>query len=139
MNSIIVFESGGRIIRHGIYCEQADPSKGEMQIDGSAINISDQYVDEVGRCVVDMPLRPSMAHDFDYATKQWVRNVDEAWRLVRQRRDNLLSACDWTQLPDVPTATQELWRTYRQELRDITQQSDPFAIVWPAQKALLKT
>lgn len=41
-----------------------------------------------------------------------------------------LAACDWTQLPDAPIDRQ-VWADYRQALRDITLQTDPFAIVWP--------
>ena len=53
------------------------------------------------------------------------------WATVRKNRNNLLVDTDWTQLPDVPLATKEAWATYRQALRDITDQPDPFNIVWP--------
>lgn len=56
----------------------------------------------------------------------------EAWAAIRARRDALLLQTDWTQLPDVPAATRALWVSYRQSLRDITEQPDPFNIVWPA-------
>jgi hypothetical protein len=50
---------------------------------------------------------------------------------VRQQRNELLSACDWTQLPDSP-ADHEAWATYRQELRDVTAQAGfPWEVVWP--------
>lgn len=41
------------------------------------------------------------------------------WWLERMRnfRNQLLAACDWTQLPDAPVDQQE-WATYRQTLRD---------------------
>jgi hypothetical protein len=51
--------------------------------------------------------------------------------VVRAQRNARLSASDWTQLPDVPLATKEAWAAYRQALRDVTLQSDPFAIDWP--------
>ena len=51
--------------------------------------------------------------------------------LIRVERDKRLSSSDWTQLPDVPLQTKELWAIYRQALRDITQQPDPFNITWP--------
>jgi hypothetical protein len=52
---------------------------------------------------------------------------------VRQQRNDLLSACDWTQLPDSP-ADHEAWATYRQELRDVTAQAGfPWDVVWPEQ------
>ena len=50
---------------------------------------------------------------------------------VREKRNALLSASDWTQLPDVPLATKQAWADYRQALRDITLQPDPFSIIWP--------
>ena len=56
-----------------------------------------------------------------------------AWRVAREQRNKRLSDCDWTQLPDAPLSNIETqdWATYRQALRDITEQSDPFNITWP--------
>lgn len=76
---------------------------------------------------------PGPWHEFDFVTKRWVdsRTVDEAWSTVRFERARRLLASDWTQLPDVPLSTKEVWAAYRQALRDITEQLDPFNIVWP--------
>jgi hypothetical protein len=50
---------------------------------------------------------------------------------VRQQRNQLLSACDWTQLPDAPVPAAP-WAAYRQELRDVTAQAGfPWDVVWP--------
>ena len=50
---------------------------------------------------------------------------------VRAQRDQLLLACDWTQLSDSPVDPLP-WRTYRQELRDVPQQAGfPWTVVWP--------
>lgn len=50
---------------------------------------------------------------------------------VREERNQKLSDCDWTQLTDSPVDKQ-VWENYRQELRDITQQSGfPWEVVWP--------
>lgn len=57
--------------------------------------------------------------------------IEDKWEAVRLMRNELLLECDWTQLADIPTGTRELWQTYRQGLRDITSQSNPFSIVWP--------
>jgi hypothetical protein len=57
--------------------------------------------------------------------------IENAWNSVRSERNRLLQNSDWTQLPDVPLTTKELWAAYRQSLRDITNQSDPFNIAWP--------
>lgn len=53
-------------------------------------------------------------------------------RGVRTHRNSLLTSSDWTQLADVPLTEEEraLWRTYRQELRDMSvYAADDF--VWP--------
>ena len=39
-------------------------------------------------------------------------------KVIRQQRDVLLQASDWTQMPDVTISTKAEWATYRQELRD---------------------
>lgn len=87
----------------------------------------------VGNKLVDKPPQPSLHHTFDYTTKQWIdpRTPETEWPLVRAKRDRLIAATDWTQLPDVPLATKEMWANYRQALRDVTLQPDPFNIVWP--------
>ena len=52
--------------------------------------------------------------------------------MIRAERNNRLASTDWTQLPDVPQSTKNVWSAYRQELRDITLQSDfPQNVVWP--------
>lgn len=86
---------------------------------------------------VAMPSKPSQHHVFDYTTKQWIdpRTPETEWPLVRAERDRRLLASDWTQLPDVPLTTKEAWAAYRQALRDITLQPDPFNIVWPVAPA----
>jgi hypothetical protein len=56
--------------------------------------------------------------------------VGAQWAVVRAERNKLLAACDWTQLPDA-SADAAAWATYRQALRDITSQANPFNIIWP--------
>ena len=60
-------------------------------------------------------------------------NTQSQWSKVRAQRDALLQACDWTQLPDVPLDTEQkqAWVAYRQALRDVTSQADPYNIEWP--------
>lgn len=53
---------------------------------------------------------------------------------VRTERNTRLTACDWTQLPDVTLATKSDWATYRQALRDITAQPGfPINVTWPTE------
>lgn len=53
----------------------------------------------------------------------------------RKLRNDLLSSCDWTQLPDLPSgrlANAATWATYRQALRNVPQQPGfPNTINWP--------
>ena len=60
-------------------------------------------------------------------------NTESQWSKIRSQRDTLLAACDWTQLPDVPLDTEQKqdWVVYRQALRDVTSQADPYNIEWP--------
>jgi hypothetical protein len=52
---------------------------------------------------------------------------------VREKRNKLLSASDWTQVADAPV-DKAAWATYRQALRDIPQQEGfPATVVWPTQ------
>lgn len=61
-------------------------------------------------------------------------SLEETAALVRYQRDQMLAATDWTQMPDIPQATKDLWQPYRQALRDIPQQAEfPYNIVWPTQ------
>jgi hypothetical protein len=59
--------------------------------------------------------------------------TEAQWSVVRAERNKLISNTDWTQLPDAPLTNLETadWGSYRQALRDITTQSDPFNINWP--------
>ena len=55
----------------------------------------------------------------------------DMWGEIREKRDDLLLETDWTQNPDVPDATKAKWQSYRQALRDVPSQSDPYNITWP--------
>lgn len=67
-------------------------------------------------------------------TPQEIENeINGQWTFIRYQRNELLTQYDWTQLQDSPLSEQKQgeWQTYRQSLRDITLQSDPFNIIWP--------
>ena len=66
---------------------------------------------------------------------EWLLDV-LAGNEVRHQRDALLFAYDWTQMPDVTldAEARAAWATYRQALRDLTEQPGfPHAVEWPAQ------
>ena len=53
------------------------------------------------------------------------------WQNIRDERDTLLAASDWTQVVDAPVDSAE-WAVYRQMLRDIPQTyANPDEVVWP--------
>lgn len=57
--------------------------------------------------------------------------TDSQAAMVRKQRDDLLAACDWTQLSDAPV-DKEAWATYRQALRDISNQAGfPWEVEFP--------
>jgi hypothetical protein len=59
--------------------------------------------------------------------------INDKWISVRMQRDEMLAKTDYTQVADAPGA-EELkvkWAEYRQALRNITLQADPFNLVWP--------
>ena len=50
---------------------------------------------------------------------------------ARTKRNKLLQDCDWTQVADAPV-DKIAWQSYRQALRDITEQAGfPLEIEWP--------
>jgi hypothetical protein len=68
------------------------------------------------------------------SAEEIAERIASQWQTVRSLRGFKLSKTDWTQLPDAP-ADAAAWTTYRQALRDITNQADPFNITWPNEPA----
>jgi hypothetical protein len=70
----------------------------------------------------------------DKWVREWVvepKPVDVAARNIREKRNDLLSASDWTQLSDA-SVDKTSWAQYRQALRDLPGQSGfPYLINWP--------
>lgn len=84
--------------------------------------------------MVDGVATPFSAEDIaQYEADQAAAPAAE-WARVRAARNAKLAACDWTQLPDAPVDS-AAWATYRQALRDVTAQTDPFNITWPTPPA----
>jgi len=71
----------------------------------------------------------------DLSADESAAKVGAQWNVIRAERNKLLVESDWTQLPDAPVDA-AAWATYRQSLRDVTTQADPFAIVWPESPTL---
>lgn len=73
----------------------------------------------------------------EIAEIQAIKQESKANR-IRNTRNRLLAASDWTQLAD-SSANKESWATYRQALRDITLQSTfPDSVTWPTHEGALQ-
>lgn len=77
------------------------------------------------------------AQVFDLAACCWVMPAGAQWESVRRERDRLMNATDWrvTRAIELGQVLAPEWVAYRQALRDVTKQPDPFAITWPAAPA----
>ena len=53
------------------------------------------------------------------------------WALIRSERNRKLTETDWRATSDLTLSDD--WKTYRQALRDVPTQSDPFNISWPTE------
>jgi len=60
-------------------------------------------------------------------------DISTQWYMIRVQRDYRLSLSDWIGLSDCQLNADKKneWIIYRQALRDITSQEDPFNIIWP--------
>jgi hypothetical protein len=65
--------------------------------------------------------------------KELAHAIKGQWAEVRRLRTEKLFNSDYTQMADTPVSEskKEQWKVYRQALRDITTQPDPFNIVFP--------
>ena len=58
--------------------------------------------------------------------------VEQQWIAVKTRRNDLLKASDWVcSVMDYVAPNKDAWIVYRQALRDITKQPNPFRVMWP--------
>ncbi len=75
-----------------------------------------------------VPVSYLRSKGFDEALIEEAANATQ-WNVVRQKRTQLIAESDWMANSDVVMKPE--WATYRQALRDITLQEDPFNITWP--------
>ena len=100
------------------FIEATIPS--DYTIDGSYYEITD---DEVLEIQTTRPLTDEEQQTI----------IDSHWANIRSRRNIELNESDWTHISDSPLTVEkkEEWQIYRQSLRDITTQLNPFSIEWP--------
>jgi len=87
-------------------------------------------IERFGFTVTDFPNAPvpdKPTYDPDALALE--REAEE----IRTQRDALLKESDWAVLPDAPVGDAQVWRDYRQALRDVPQQVGfPQEVVWPS-------
>jgi hypothetical protein len=102
--------------------------------------IFDQYYINSSGEIVEISAQPSSEHTWSWTTKQWENLVTEEMRKAKAslqvlaERKQLLDSTDWRVIKAMDTGTPiaPAWQTYRQQLRDITQQTGyPFTVTWP--------
>ena len=62
-------------------------------------------------------------------TEEIAQLTSAKWSEVREDRNERLKETDWRALSDLTMS--DAWKNYRQSLRDITTQSNPYNITWP--------
>lgn len=81
---------------------------------------------------------PGKNYVFDPVADRWVQDVDAAWAEVKTTRSKLLSETDWmvVRAQENGAELSDEWKAYRQALRDITDQPNPFSITWPVKPSV---
>jgi hypothetical protein len=106
----------------GLYDFSNQPELGTFEKAVEVAPVKDEY----GRWLQAWAVEPMTEEEV-------AARIEQEWQNVRGQRNFRLVISDWTQLPDAPLTNIQTaaWATHRQALRDITDQADPFNILWP--------
>jgi len=148
INYIIYDIASGEIKRNGTSAD--DDTSYEMLVGNgqrSMIGVGDYFTDWVNNGTIQPYTEEQRARKsaqqpyyviwsnqiFDWVDTRSPAEIDQiAADSAKNIRNVLLLESDWTQLPDVTLANRAEWVTYRQALRDITDQPGfPNNIIWP--------
>lgn len=105
-------------------------------IPADAVEISQEYYESLLNGQSKGNLITSDKDGAPVLTSPQPPSTDQLATSARAQRDTLLTASDWTQLPDAQASLspekKAAWSAYRQALRDITDQATfPQEITWP--------
>ena len=64
-------------------------------------------------------------------TEERTALINSQWSNIREDRDEKLKETDWRASSDLTMS--DAWKNYRQALRDVPVQSDPYNITWPTE------
>lgn len=123
MNFTVYSKDTGQILRTGSCPDNQFDAQAQGNDIVEGIYPDDKYYWDNGFKAI--PQKPDGFYEFNYSTKTWVLNSAQIISNNRTKRNNLLLSSDWTQLPDVAltVAKKQEWATYRQALRDMTEQA----------------
>ena len=136
MNHYAIVDGTGRVVSRGatpapLHAVTAPPGGRVVALTAHVPTDTALYFD--GTTVRAAPPAPSLYHRLEPGSGTWRLDETAAWSAVRAKRDRLLTATDWrvvrAQESGAPVPLE--WQAYRQALRDITEQTDPFNINWP--------
>lgn len=117
-----------------VSCEENDlpayqlPGQASLAVD--SLPVSECYV-ENGTVILVEPYNPELTFCYKDKVVKDMRELGEAEEALRRKRNKLLAATDWTQLPDVPESVKLPAQEYRQALRDLPETADPYSTEWP--------
>lgn len=132
MRKFVICDSSGAVVREYTGQEPPDIEPDQTMHEVALVGVDSFSLYWAGGGFLPKPAKPEGFYTFDASVAQWVPDTAAAIESALDKRNGLLAASDWTQLPDVPLATKEAWATYRQALRDITDQPGyPLEVVWP--------
>lgn len=142
MKHYVVLDANNFVHQH--YVGPQSPGEGWVEFDGDASvamasmtrwQLLNGVLTDSGK--PKLPPAPHLRwNGQDWADPRPAEQVQaDAWAAVRTQRNRLLLESDWTDTFSAPARLGQTlyssWQTYRQALRDITQQPDPFNITWP--------
>ena len=116
LTETLINDMGGDVVFEG---PQAQPTRYQVGFADGVEQIEGKWYTKYS--VADMDQDAKTAKDTEQA------------KAIRSKRTEKLKDSDWTQVADAPV-DKAAWATYRQALRDVTQQSGfPWTIEWPTQ------
>jgi hypothetical protein len=105
--------------------------------------LDNKYVPFTTEQKISKENRPYYLSKWDNTSMSWedLRSTQEKltrqWMEIKSQREIFLQQSDWrvAKATDTGIPLSQNWKDYRQALRDITLQSDPFNITWPVPPA----
>jgi hypothetical protein len=134
MNNYYIYKiNTGQITR---YTSHEESNEGEACVP-MPDNMIEGYVENGN--IIPFPPQPYIQCTWNWTDKKWedlrspeVR-LNIQWTEIKGQRNRLLEQSDWrvVKATDTGIPISQSWKDYRQALRDITTQTDPFNITWP--------